>query len=79
LEVDFLVDQGNSRLTLIEVKATKTPQTNMGTAMARLAKTITNYSFSCLVVHQGTGNAAASRTLGQGIKAIGVEHLPAVL
>jgi hypothetical protein len=79
LEVDFLVDQGNSRLLLIEVKATQTPRTEMGAAMTRLARNIHRYNISCFVVHQGKDNAAASRTLGRGVKAIGFERLTTVL
>jgi predicted AAA+ superfamily ATPase len=79
LEVDFMVDQGNGRLTLLEVKSTQTPRAGMDIAMTRLSKNIQHYRISKFVVHQGRGNAAASKTLGKSAKAIGLEHLHTIL
>jgi hypothetical protein len=37
LEVDFVVDEGNRRLLLLEAKATRTPVPDMARPLARLA------------------------------------------
>ena len=79
LEVDFLVDQGNSRLTLLEVKATRTPKTEMGSSITRLAAQVRGYRLSCFVVHQGTGDAAAPRTIGSAVRAVGHQQLHTIL
>lgn len=50
LEVDFVLDNGNRRLTLIEAKATHTPMPGDAAPMERLAAGIKNYRCARLLV-----------------------------
>ncbi|HRT05180.1 MAG TPA: DUF4143 domain-containing protein, partial [Kiritimatiellia bacterium] len=50
LEVDFVVDDGNRHLTLIEAKATRTPMPGDAVALDRLAAGIKNYRCKKLLV-----------------------------
>ncbi len=50
LEVDFVLDNGNRRLTLIEAKATHTPMPGDATPLERLASGIKHYRCAQLLV-----------------------------
>jgi predicted AAA+ superfamily ATPase len=50
LEVDFVLDNGNRRLTLIEAKATRTPMPGDAAPLERLAAGIKNYRCERLLV-----------------------------
>jgi predicted AAA+ superfamily ATPase len=75
LEVDFVVDDGNRRLTLLEAKATRTPRPEMGRSLARLVSTIRGYKVRAFLVHAGGGQGADPTTLGAGVKAVGLTRL----
>lgn len=79
LEVDFVVDQGNRRLTLIEAKPTRTPRPDDARRLATLAARIRSYRDEGLVVHAATGAAAAPHALRPGVRAVGMEALASVL
>lgn len=53
LEVDFVVPQGASTLTLIEVKSSKTPIPSMAKPLERLKTTIKGYDCQSILVHNG--------------------------
>jgi predicted AAA+ superfamily ATPase len=79
LEIDFVVDQGNRRLALLEVKATRTPKPDMALPMARLTKGIEHYDVQRFVVHQGEGDGAGAKTVGSHARAVGVSRLHGIL
>lgn len=51
LEVDFVVDEGNRRLVLIEAKATRTPMPADARSLVRLAGSIRDYTTTSFLVH----------------------------
>ena len=53
LEVDFVVPQGASTLTLVEVKSSKTPIPSMAKPLERLKTTIKGYDCQSILVHNG--------------------------
>ena len=78
LEVDFLLDQGNRKLALLEAKATQTPMPDDARALHRLANVITGYDTTRFLVH------AASRIqpqlpLSNGVTAVDIRRLHSVL
>jgi predicted AAA+ superfamily ATPase len=79
LEVDFVVDQGNRRISLLEVKASRTPKPAMAAPMARLAKSIDRYDVQRFVIHQGERDAALPKTVGNHAKAVGLERIHEIL
>jgi uncharacterized protein len=79
LEVDFLVDEGNRRLTLIEAKATRTPLPEAVASLRRLAGAIADYQTAAWLVHAGQAGAAPPTALCPGARAVGWMNLHAVL
>lgn len=79
LEVDFVVDDGNRRLTLIEAKATRTPKPEMGRSLSRLASAIRKYQVKSFLVHSGGGQRADPTTLCAGVKAVGLTRLYSIV
>ncbi len=79
LEVDFVVDRGNRRLTLIEAKASQTPKPDMAAPMSRLAGAVKNYETNAFVVHAATGARAADSSLSRDARAVGVSRLGSIL
>ncbi|NOY81618.1 MAG: ATP-binding protein [Kiritimatiellaeota bacterium] len=79
LEVDFVIDEGNGRLTLIEVKATRTPMPNAAASLRRLTKAIANYETTAWLIHDGRGDLARPATLCPGVRAAGLENLHDIL
>ncbi|MGI5870239.1 MAG: ATP-binding protein [Kiritimatiellia bacterium] len=81
LEVDFVVDEGNRRLLLIEAKATRTPMPDDGRALTRLASSMTkgNVATRAFVVHADTSNRGEPLPLRPGVKAVGWRNLHPLL
>lgn len=79
LEVDFVVDRGDRRLTLLESKATRTPRPDDARALVTLGERIGRYEVRAAVVHAAEGDAADSIALRPGVRAVGVERLADVL
>ena len=80
LEVDFVVDEGNRRLLLIEAKATRTPMPDDGRSLTRLATAMGNSAMTrAVVVHAGTADRAAPMPLCPGVRAVGWRALHALL
>lgn len=80
LEVDFVVDEGNRRLLLVEAKATRTPMPDDGRSLTRLATAMGNSAMTrAVVVHAGTADRAASMPLCPGVRAVGWRALHALL
>jgi len=79
LEVDFVVDQGNRRLMLLEVKATKTPMPGDGKTMMQLASSIKGYRTSSYLLHAARGSGADPSILCKGVKAVGMEQIHSLL
>ncbi len=75
LEVDFVIDRGNGRLTLIEVKATRTPTPNAASPLRRLSKAIAGYETTAWLVHDGRDEAARPAALCPGVRAVGWKNL----
>jgi len=72
LEVDFMVDEGNRRLTLIEAKATRTPMPDDGKVLSRLAGNMGERPVRAMVVHEGRSPISALRP---GVQAAGIGQL----
>lgn len=75
LEVDFIVDDGNRSLTLLEAKATHTPQPADASSLARVAGAIKGYSIKSFVVHAGNASTAAPAVLRPGVQAMSIAGL----
>jgi hypothetical protein len=79
-KVDFVVDEGNRRLLLIEAKATRTPMPDDGRSLTRLATAIGSSAVTrSVVVHAGTADRAAPIPLCPGVRAVGWRALHALL
>jgi predicted AAA+ superfamily ATPase len=79
LEVDFVVDDGNRHLTLIEAKATRTPLPEAASSLRRLAGAIADYQTAAWLVHAGQGGEAPAAALCPGVRAVGWKNLHPVL
>jgi predicted AAA+ superfamily ATPase len=79
LEVDFLVDQGNRLLSLLEVKATRTPSPDDARALTRLLDCVSSYTTKAFLVHAGAKAQADPAVLCRGVKMVGIDALSAVL
>ncbi len=79
LEVDFLLDQGNGELALLEVKASRTAKPSDAGAMCSLMKNIKNRKVSAFLVHTGRGTSESPSFLRKEAKAIGMNELSAIL
>lgn len=77
LEVDFLVDQGDGNLILLEAKATRTPMPSDGTPMRRLGQAAGHYKTRSYVVHDGPTHEI--RSLGHGVEAVGWRDLHSIV
>jgi predicted AAA+ superfamily ATPase len=74
LEVDFVLDQGNRRLILLEAKATQTPMPEDARALIKLGNAIKGYTVTQLLIHN-TNHAYADGPLAPGVAAVGIGHL----
>ncbi len=79
IEVDFIIDQGERRLALIEAKATRTPLPRAAEPLSRLEKSIKGYEVSRFVVHRALKSGRHFTTLSPGVKALTVERLEEVM
>jgi predicted AAA+ superfamily ATPase len=79
LEVDFLLDQGNRKVSLLEVKATRTPMPGDGAAMAHLMGKMQPYQVSAFLLHTRPGKAAEPSPLNKGITALGISRIHDVM
>ncbi|MGC8539251.1 MAG: DUF4143 domain-containing protein [Phycisphaerae bacterium] len=75
LEVDFVLDNGNRNLSLIEAKATRTPIPGDARSLSRLADAIQAYRCSSFVVCLGASKATAALPLSPNVKAIAWNNL----
>ncbi len=71
LEVDFVVDEGDRRLLLIEAKATRTPMPDDARSLLRLAAAMKRRASQAAVVHAGTAEHAEPMPLCPGVRAAG--------
>lgn len=78
LELDFVLDSGNRRLTLMEAKATQTPRPEDAKVFHRLTPGIENYSIRAFLVYDA-GRAHEPLPLSPGIGAIDIRGLHAIL
>ncbi len=74
LEVDFVLDEGNRQLTLLEAKATQTPMPDDARTLNRLGNAIKGYTISKILVHSTT-HAHSKTPLSPGVNAVGIQHL----
>lgn len=80
LEVDFVVDEGDRRLLLIEAKATRTPMPDDARSLIRLAAAMGPRAHSrAAVVHAHTAEDAAPMPLCPGVRAVGWRAVHALL
>ncbi len=79
LEVDFVVDEGDRRLLLLEAKATRTPVPSMAACLARLVRAVGRYRCRSFLVHEGSVENQKPMALSSGIKAIGRAYLHQIL
>lgn len=79
LELDFIVPRGKARLSLIEVKASRTVTPAMAKPVTRLLAAIKGYATEPMVVHAGTGSSMIGRTLFPGVAAVTLPELLANL
>lgn len=79
LEVDFVIDEGDRRLTFIEAKATQTPMPADAAPMGRLATAVTGYRTAAWLVHAGQAGRAEPVALSPGVRAVGWKKLHDVL
>ena len=79
LEVDFLVDLGNSRVLLLEAKATSTPRPGDGKPMISLMRNMEGRRASACVVHAAKGKRGEEAPLCKGVRSIGLANLHAIL
>ncbi|MGC8625853.1 MAG: ATP-binding protein [Phycisphaerae bacterium] len=77
LEVDFVIDNGNRQLSLIEAKATRTPMPGDARSLSRLADAIQDYRKSAFVVCLSTSKATAALPLSPDVRAIAWNNLHA--
>lgn len=74
LEVDFIVPQGAGKLTLIEVKSSKTPTPSMAKSLVKLKNSIKGYECKSILVHNGKVEVAGQALL-PGISAMNPQQL----
>lgn len=77
LEVDFVVDDGNRHLTLIEAKATRTPMPDDASALLRLAESVRGYRWDACVVHVPDSQNDLRAALRPGVPAVGTDRMHA--
>jgi predicted AAA+ superfamily ATPase len=75
LEVDFILPTGDRRLTLIEVKSSRTVTPGMAEPLVRLGKAVSRYQTTSVLVHRPGKEAIPLTTLRPGVKAVSVDRL----
>ena len=79
LEVDFVLDRGNNRVSLIEVKATHTPMPRDAGPMLALMRNMAKRNVDAFVVHKGKTTDATDTVLCPGVKAVGMTELDGIV
>ena len=79
LEVDFLLDQGNNRVSLIEVKATRTPMPRDAGPMRALMRNMSEHNVSAFLAHKGETTERTDSVLCPGAKAVGITELDEIM
>ena len=79
LDVDFVVEEGNRRLTVLEAKANRTPVPAMGKQMAVLAKSARSYQTRAFLVHTGRDLDPRGSALLPGVRTVSVDRLHQIL
>ena len=79
LEVDFLLDQGNNRVSLIEVKATRTPMPRDAGPMRALMRNMSEHNVSAFLAHKGETTERTDSVLCPGVKAVGITELDEIM
>jgi hypothetical protein len=73
LEVDFIVPGREQSLTLVEVKASKTPTPAMAKPLQRLVSAIGNRPTRSLIVHRKPKDGPGFTTVSPGVQAMSIE------
>jgi len=79
LEVDFVVPARHGALALIEAKASATVTPADAEPLVRLAKAVSRYDVTKLVVHRATPGQATLAAIRPGVRAVSVEGLLSIL
>lgn len=79
LEVDFLVPKKGGRLSLIEVKATRTVRPEAAEALARLGKAIRGYSVEKVLVHLPARTGPSVSFVRPGVRAMTYRDIPGLI
>ena len=77
LEVDFLLDKGNREITLIEVKASRTPKPSDAAPMLSLMKNMSTRKVSAWLAHGG--HSLGSSVLSKGVRTVGLLDINSIL
>ena len=75
LEVDFILDEGNARLSLIEAKASKSPLPKSAHSLQRLGGAVDRYAVRKFVAHRAQEEGQNLTTLRPGVKAVPLNRL----
>jgi predicted AAA+ superfamily ATPase len=79
LEVDFVVPLAESRLALVEAKASRSVRPDAAAPLLRLARAMERYEPVGFVVHRPTAADPASRALVPGVSALALRMLPSAM
>lgn len=79
LEVDFVLDDGNRRLTFVEVKAGKTLKPDMAGSLTRLRDSVENYTTRMILVHGGGDSELPVKSMLPGVAATSLGSLHGVI
>lgn len=79
LEVDFIIPVGNKKLSVIEVKASKTVNPGMAEPIKYLSRSISNYALVKHIVHLPSASGLETRALSEGVRAVPYTKLDSCL
>jgi uncharacterized protein len=74
LEVDFLVPRPNSKLWLIEAKASRTVRPSMAGPLVSMRRALARGSGRSIVVHRKSRSQLATAAIARGVEALDVER-----
>jgi predicted AAA+ superfamily ATPase len=74
LEVDFLVPRPNSKLWLIEAKASRTVRPSMAGPLVSMRRALARGSGRLIVVHRKSRSQLATAAIARGVEALDVER-----
>jgi uncharacterized protein len=78
LEVDFVLPQGDRRLVLLEVKASRTVFPGMADPLVRLARAVGTREVSGFLIHQSSETGMATSVCRPGVTALSVDLLGSI-